>query len=1168
MQNSSKTFFYIDYHEKDRKWAAWIGWQLEANGYTAFVEDWDLQAGQNREQIIQQLLQRDNFIVAVLSPDYDMSDKNSILSFALARDKQNRQNTVLPVRVSECDPQGQLSSLVFIDLVGLDIEEARKRLINWISRERRKPTDAPVLSIIKKDEPLEPAQVHSSLSLLSLWHVPYPSHTYFVGREAIFRDIEATLKVGKIAAIAQPEIMSNEGGIGKTQLAIEYANRHYSSGEYKFVFLAKADSQDIFSWDLLGVAIGLNLPEKDALNRSIAVEAVKRWLADHTDWLFILDNVGEPEIVKDFLSLGNQDDSAPGCRRHILLTTRIQASRNVAQYIELQKLESVEGALLLLRRAGRLPLNAPLDNALEADQMAAQEISEAMQGHPLALEHAGAYIAKTGIDDLSSYLSFYLQRHNSLLQQQNISTSLLPVSVRTTWLLSFRVINSISQKLLFLCAFLYPDAISQETILNCIQDLDLDLPSDTEIDQYQIRAAFSELVDYSLLSRDPRIRTLFTISPLLQMIIRDEMDESTHRRWAEQAIFVVSQAFPVPEFETYQSCKLRIPQARTCLELIAHWHIETLEAAQLLDRVGYYLGYYVQDSHHFAKAELLCKQALDIRKRLLDPHHPDVATSHNHLAVLYRIQGNSELAKQHYQQAQEIWLCLLEVDGANPSLDHLDDLAEFYYMHREYDQAEPLYQQALKICEQIFGVEDPKVVIILNKLAELYSIQGKYALAEPLYQRALTLREQALPPDIVPVIQSLNTLAGLYEAQGDYMQAEPLYHRALARCKETLDPTYVAQSLNNLALFYQTHGKYTQAEIFFKQALETQEQILEPDSLYISQCLNNLASLYRIQGKYDQAEPLYQKALHIHEQTLGLQHPYVGHDLNNLAFLYYSQCKYDQALSNYQRALEIQEQVLGSVHSEVACCLNNLALLYRIQGDYDQALSNYQRALEIQEQVLGKDHYEVANSLNNVAEVYYVQGKYDQVELPCKRALEIQEQTLGKDHLDVARTLKNLAALYRIQNNYAEAERLYKRVQEIYEYVWGSQHLDVAKALNNLAVLYRSQGNQLQVDPLYKRILAIRERSLGSEHLDVANVLNNLAMLYRSQADYEHAEWLYRRVLAIHEQTLGPEHLHMAIVLENYSYLLRKLEREAEAARMEARAREIRVKHANEHLLL
>jgi hypothetical protein len=128
----------------------------------------------------------------------------------------------------------------------------------------------------------------------------------------------------------------------------------------------------------------------------------------------------------------------------------------------------------------------------------------------------------------------------------------------------------------------------------------------------------------------------------------------------------------------------------------------------------------------------------------------------------------------------------------------------------------------------------------------------------------------------------------------------------------------------------------------------------------------------------------------------------------------------------------------------------------------------------------------------------------------------------------------------------------------------GSEHLDVASALSNLAVLYRSQGDHLQVDPLYKRILAIRERSLGSEHLDVANILDNLAMLSRSRAEYRQAEWLYRRVLAIHEQTLGPEHLHMAVDLENYSYLLQKLERKAEAASMEARAREIRIKHANE----
>ncbi len=74
--------------------------------------------------------------------------------------------------------------------------------------------------------------------------------------------------------------------------------------------------------------------------------------------------------------------------------------------------------------------------------------------------------------------------------------------------------------------------------------------------------------------------------------------------------------------------------------------------------------------------------------------------------------------------------------------------------------------------------------------------------------------------------------------------------------------------------------------------------------------------------------------------------------------------------------------------------------------------------------------------------------------------------------------------------------------------------------------------------------------------------LNDLAELYRAQGKYAEAEPFFRRVLAILEKALGPEHPDVATTLENYAVLLRKTNRDAEAAKMEARAKTIRAKHA------
>ena len=76
---------------------------------------------------------------------------------------------------------------------------------------------------------------------------------------------------------------------------------------------------------------------------------------------------------------------------------------------------------------------------------------------------------------------------------------------------------------------------------------------------------------------------------------------------------------------------------------------------------------------------------------------------------------------------------------------------------------------------------------------------------------------------------------------------------------------------------------------------------------------------------------------------------------------------------------------------------------------------------------------------------------------------------------------------------------------------------------------------------------------------------SHLGALYREQGKYAQAEPLYRRALAIQEKALGPEHPQVATVLENYADLLRKMKRDAEADKMEARAQAIRAKHAEEN---
>ncbi|MFZ1028611.1 MAG: tetratricopeptide repeat-containing protein, partial [Limnoraphis robusta] len=178
-------------------------------------------------------------------------------------------------------------------------------------------------------------------------------------------------------------------------------------------------------------------------------------------------------------------------------------------------------------------------------------------------------------------------------------------------------------------------------------------------------------------------------------------------------------------------------------------------------------------------------RVLEIRERLLGENHPDVATSLNNLAELYRDQGR-------------------------------------------YNEAEPLYQRSLAISEKALGENHPHVATTLNNLALLYSDQGRYSEAEPLYQRSLAIRQKALGTEHPDFADSLNNLAELYRSQGRYSEAEPLYQRSLAIYEKALSTEHpsVATSLNNLASFYLSQGDTTQAINFLSRGLDVQEQNL------------------------------------------------------------------------------------------------------------------------------------------------------------------------------------------------------------------------------------------------------------------------------------------------------------------------------------------------------
>ena len=253
--------FFISYTGKDSLWAQWIAMQLEEAGYRTIIQAWDIRPGSNFVGEMDEAARRAERVLLVLSAAYLASDfAFSEWATAFRRDPRGKQGRVLPVRVERCKVEGLLGPIVYIDLVDLDETRARERLLAGAQRGRAKPVTVAFPASASPPVPLDRPVFPGSLP--PVWNVPYPRNPLFTGRKELLTQLATTLQAGQPTALSQPQAISGLGGIGKTQLALEYAYRFRQ--DYQAVLWARADTREALTASFLAIAVLLSLPEKEA----------------------------------------------------------------------------------------------------------------------------------------------------------------------------------------------------------------------------------------------------------------------------------------------------------------------------------------------------------------------------------------------------------------------------------------------------------------------------------------------------------------------------------------------------------------------------------------------------------------------------------------------------------------------------------------------------------------------------------------------------------------------------------------------------------------------------------------------------------------------------------------------------------------------------------------
>src|SRR5262249_34668973 len=131
------------YTKPDLEWACWIAWKLEEAGYSVVMQDWDFRPGENFVLRMHDASKHTRATIAIFSDAYLSSAfTQPEWAVAFANDPKSGKKRLIPIKVGDCRPEGLLSQIIYINLVGLGEQDAAMALLGGL-KDRGKPAESP-----------------------------------------------------------------------------------------------------------------------------------------------------------------------------------------------------------------------------------------------------------------------------------------------------------------------------------------------------------------------------------------------------------------------------------------------------------------------------------------------------------------------------------------------------------------------------------------------------------------------------------------------------------------------------------------------------------------------------------------------------------------------------------------------------------------------------------------------------------------------------------------------------------------------------------------------------------------------------------------------------------------------------------------------------------------
>jgi tetratricopeptide (TPR) repeat protein len=611
------------------------------------------------------------------------------------------------------------------------------------------------------------------------------------------------------------------GGIGKTQLAAEYARARLAEG-WRLVAWVNAGDADTLLAGLAAIADAAGLSEvgtgREAGDLGRAVR--HRLETDGDRCLIIFDNATDPDRLNPFI---------PSKGAQVLVTSNRQLAPGLGTSIPVDVFTAEEALGFLAKRTG-------LTDAAGAAALAAE------LGHlPMALAPAAAVIARQRLT-----YSSYLERLRTLPVEEYLNREKqqpYPHGVAGAVLLSLNALQTVdhagvSTGLMDVMTVLAAADVRRD-VLHSAGRIGVLASGAHRVEADVVDRALEQLTDASLLTVSLDGQNIM-VHCLVMQTVRDRLLRRERMRAVCRAAALVLEARAHVLAESRDRPAIRdFPQQVAALfehvtALLDNPAVSSGEAEELTRALlrlrSFELLCLIKLGENAQQAIAVGESLTVDLERLLGHEHPDTLATRNNLATAYQDAGRTTEAITLLEQVLADRERLLGHEHPD-TLATRNNLATTYREAGRPAEAIRLHGQALVASERVLGRDHPDTVSTMYNLALAYWAADRVADAIPVFERVMTAWERLLGHDHVSTLTSRNNVATAYWAAGRAAEAIPLHEQVLAARERLLGPEHPATltSGNNLAAAYRDAGRIAEAIPQFEEVLAARERVLGHD---------------------------------------------------------------------------------------------------------------------------------------------------------------------------------------------------------------------------------------------------------------------------------------------------------------------------------------------------